>query len=74
MDSCPRCGHNEIDWFSRITGYYQNVSGWNSGKREELRRRHRHLEGSVSSFTPSTTISPVKSGQTRTVNGIRVTQ
>lgn len=42
---CPRCGHTEVDWFSRITGYYQNVAGWNAGKREELKRRYRHVNG-----------------------------
>lgn len=47
LESCPRCGENNIDWFSRITGYYQNVSGWNAGKREELRRRHRQIGGSL---------------------------
>ncbi|MFW9934531.1 MAG: anaerobic ribonucleoside-triphosphate reductase, partial [Candidatus Thorarchaeota archaeon] len=45
LDVCPKCGHTDIDWFSRITGYYQNVSGWNAGKREELKRRHRVLNG-----------------------------
>lgn len=47
LESCPRCGETNIDWFSRITGYYQNVSGWNAGKREELRRRHRQIGGSL---------------------------
>ncbi len=47
LEACPRCGETDIDWFSRITGYYQNVSGWNAGKREELQRRHRQIGGSL---------------------------
>lgn len=31
-----------IDRYSRITGYYQNVSGWNSGKLQELKDRKRY--------------------------------
>ncbi|MFA9436698.1 MAG: anaerobic ribonucleoside-triphosphate reductase [Candidatus Bathyarchaeota archaeon] len=39
----------EADWFdterarhwSRITGYYTDVTGWNEGKRQELRDRYR---------------------------------
>ncbi|MFX1564039.1 MAG: anaerobic ribonucleoside-triphosphate reductase, partial [Promethearchaeota archaeon] len=50
LDVCPRCKSTNIDWFSRVTGYYQNVKGWNAGKREELQRRHR-LTGS-SLFSP----------------------
>ncbi|MFX1318074.1 MAG: anaerobic ribonucleoside-triphosphate reductase [Promethearchaeota archaeon] len=48
LETCPNCGHTDIDWFSRITGYYQNVSGWNAGKREELKRRYRVLTGAAS--------------------------
>ncbi|TRO55234.1 anaerobic ribonucleoside-triphosphate reductase, partial [Candidatus Bathyarchaeota archaeon] len=48
IETCPNCGHSDIDWFSRITGYYQNVSGWNAGKREELKRRYRVLTGAAS--------------------------
>jgi ribonucleoside-triphosphate reductase len=47
LEVCPNCGHTDIDWFSRITGYYQNVSGWNAGKREELKRRYRVLAGAA---------------------------
>ncbi|MFW9831467.1 MAG: anaerobic ribonucleoside-triphosphate reductase [Candidatus Thorarchaeota archaeon] len=45
IEVCPLCGNTKLDWFSRITGYYQNVSGWNAGKREELKRRYRHVNG-----------------------------
>jgi len=31
-----------IQHWSRITGYYQNVSGWNKGKRQELTERRRY--------------------------------
>lgn len=41
-DKCPNCGSSNIDWWSRITGYYQNVSGWNKGKLAELNDRKRY--------------------------------
>lgn len=31
-----------IQHWSRITGYYQNVKGWNPGKQEELKDRRRY--------------------------------
>lgn len=31
-----------IQQFSRITGYYQNVTGFNKGKQQELKDRHRY--------------------------------
>jgi len=41
LDKCPRCGSVAVSWYSRITGYYQEVSGWNEGKKQELRDRYR---------------------------------
>ena len=42
VDKCPKCGSSDMDWWSRITGYYQNVSGWNKGKLAELVERRRY--------------------------------
>jgi ribonucleoside-triphosphate reductase len=44
LDKCPECGAQDslLEHWSRITGYYQEVSGWNAGKREELRKRQRY--------------------------------
>ena len=39
---CPECGTHDVVAISRVTGYLQDVSGWNSGKRQELKDRHRH--------------------------------
>ncbi len=39
--SCPFCGSKDIEWYSRVTGYYQRVSGWNDGKIKELFDRKR---------------------------------
>jgi len=41
---CPNCNAGDVDLehWSRITGYYQEVSGWNAGKKAELMDRHRH--------------------------------
>ncbi|HIP25036.1 MAG TPA: anaerobic ribonucleoside-triphosphate reductase [Archaeoglobus profundus] len=40
-NSCPFCGNKDVEWYSRITGYYQRVSGWNNGKRRELLDRRK---------------------------------
>ncbi len=37
----PHCGKPMQHW-SRITGYYQNVEGWNEGKKQELKDRKRY--------------------------------
>ncbi len=38
---CPRCGSSNVEWWSRVTGYYQAVSGWNEAKKKELLNRYR---------------------------------
>jgi len=40
-EQCPHCNSSDVEWWSRVTGYYQAVSGWNSGKKEELMNRYR---------------------------------
>jgi anaerobic ribonucleoside-triphosphate reductase len=40
-EQCPNCNSDSIEWWSRVTGYYQAVSGWNKGKRQELVNRYR---------------------------------
>ena len=39
LDSCPTCGSKNVKNWSRITGYYSDVSGWNSAKKKELMDR-----------------------------------
>lgn len=39
---CPECGCHDVAQLSRVTGYLQEVSGWNSGKLQELKDRHRY--------------------------------
>ncbi|RLI84298.1 MAG: anaerobic ribonucleoside-triphosphate reductase [Archaeoglobales archaeon] len=39
--NCPFCNSNDLEWYSRVTGYYQRVSGWNDGKKQELFDRKR---------------------------------
>lgn len=41
-DKLIHCGQ-AIDNYSRITGYYQNVDGWNNGKLQELKERKRYV-------------------------------
>lgn len=40
-EECEKCGSANLDYISRITGYLSNVSGWNAGKRQELKDRLR---------------------------------
>ena len=40
-EQCPHCNSTQVEWWSRVTGYYQAVSGWNKGKRQELIDRYR---------------------------------
>jgi anaerobic ribonucleoside-triphosphate reductase len=42
LKTCPKCGSSNVDWYSRITGYYQRVSSWNKGKQQELKDRKRY--------------------------------
>ena len=39
---CPVCGSHDVMQISRVTGYLQDVSGWNSGKLQELKDRQRY--------------------------------
>ncbi|MEK7243447.1 MAG: anaerobic ribonucleoside-triphosphate reductase, partial [Thermodesulfobacteriota bacterium] len=38
------CGSQEVDGLARITQYYSRVSGWNRGKRAELRDRNHNQD------------------------------
>jgi anaerobic ribonucleoside-triphosphate reductase len=38
---CP-CGSHDVLTISRVTGYMQDVSGWNAGKQAELKDRQRY--------------------------------
>lgn len=40
---CPQCGTNhDVMQISRVTGYLQDVAGWNNGKIQELKDRKRY--------------------------------
>ena len=40
--SLPFDGHS-LESYSRVTGYLQNIDGWNPGKRAELKDRYRSV-------------------------------
>lgn len=54
LDTCPACGAQggQLEHWSRITGYYQEVSGWNAGKKEELKNRYRYSVAGETSKIP----------------------
>ncbi len=39
---CKNCGSDDLSRYSRITGYYQRVEGWNPSKKQELKDRYRY--------------------------------
>jgi len=41
-EKCPKCKSTKVQNWSRITGYYQNIKGWDKGKLAELRDRRRY--------------------------------
>jgi ribonucleoside-triphosphate reductase len=41
LNNCSNCGSENVRWWSRITGYYSDVTGWNEGKIQELQARYR---------------------------------
>ncbi len=43
MNRCPHCRSENIDHITRVTGYFTKVSGWNKGKKAELKDRYRSL-------------------------------
>jgi anaerobic ribonucleoside-triphosphate reductase len=38
---CPICKCHDVSQVSRVTGYLADVAGWNAGKQQELKDRHR---------------------------------
>ncbi len=47
--TCPICGSHDVAQISRVTGYLQEVNGWNAGKQQELKDRTRYdaLSGKI---------------------------
>lgn len=37
--TCLRCGSDDVDGITRVTGYFTRISSWNAGKRGELADR-----------------------------------
>jgi anaerobic ribonucleoside-triphosphate reductase len=44
---CPNCESENVEHLSRVTGYIQAVSGWNEGKKQELKDRKRYGVGGM---------------------------
>jgi Anaerobic ribonucleoside-triphosphate reductase len=65
---CPKCGKivclcgsNDCVGISRVTGYMQDVSGWNAGKAQELKDRVHYDVGVKNERGPKTLPSRAKS-------------
>ncbi len=39
---CPTCGSHDVVQLSRVTGYLQEVGGYNLGKQQEVKDRKRY--------------------------------
>ncbi len=48
---CPVCHNHSVVSLSRVTGYIQDVSGWNEAKKQELLDRKRYGFGTSSQLT-----------------------
>lgn len=51
-ETCPYCGSSEVDYITRVTGYFSRVSGWNVGKHQELADRYKGSLGNAATETP----------------------
>lgn len=40
---CPVCGSHDVVSISRVTGYLQEVNGYNAGKKQEIKDRSRYI-------------------------------
>ncbi len=38
---CPRCGSDNVEGITRVTGFFSKIGSWNKGKLGELRNRYR---------------------------------
>jgi len=38
---CPECGSHDVAVLTRVTGYIQDLAGFNAGKEQEVKDRHR---------------------------------
>lgn len=47
VDVCPYCNSANVDFITRVTGYFSRVSGWNAGKKAELLDRYKPGLGPV---------------------------
>jgi len=45
---CSNCDTEDLSRYSRITGYYQRVEGWNPAKKQELKDRYRYTSSTCS--------------------------
>jgi len=52
LERCSRCGSPEVQGLARITQYMSWVSGWNRGKRAELRDRNRNRDAFAAQTLP----------------------
>ena len=45
---CPECESHDVVQISRITGYMQDVDGFNAAKKQELKDRvHHNMDGEI---------------------------
>ncbi|MEM2899484.1 MAG: anaerobic ribonucleoside-triphosphate reductase [Thermoplasmata archaeon] len=40
-NECPRCGSENVEGITRVTGFFSKISSWNKGKLGELKDRYR---------------------------------
>jgi len=43
-NTCPHCGSHNVEYITRVTGFFSKVGSWNKGKIAELRDRRQAIE------------------------------
>lgn len=49
-NECSHCGSHNIEYITRVTGFFSKIGGWNKGKIAELRDRRTAIEANRNMF------------------------
>lgn len=47
VDRCPKCDSQNVDWITRIIGYWKRLGTWSKARQAEGKRRHYHKKTEV---------------------------
>jgi glutaredoxin len=64
-NTCPHCGSHNVEYITRVTGFFSKVGSWNKGKIAELRDRRQAIEWNKRSFLGNAGSVPTTATQRR---------